>query len=397
MLLDAEAAAGRAGAIGVVEGEQPRLDFGNGEAGDRAGEFLREQNPLRAALVVDFRGLLVGLSSLRPLAAGASAYSITARPSASFSAVSKLSASRWPMSGRTTMRSTTTSMSCGNFLSSVGASASSWNLPSILTRWNPFLRYSASSLLVFALAAAHDRRQQIKPRALRQRQHAIDHLRDDLAFDRQAGGRRIGHADARPQQPHVVVDLGDGADRRARVFRGGLLLDRNRRRQPVDLVDIGLLHHLQELPRIGRQRLDVAALAFGIDGVERERGFAGARQAREHHQLVARNFDVDVFQIVLARAANGDRTQADWRMLASAFKISSMSAFPGARKTQEGRVAGKRSDASDRARNIGRTGVNFQCRVKTINGLFRCARKSRRNGSSGQQGAIKKPARGRLF
>jgi ABC-type transport system involved in multi-copper enzyme maturation permease subunit len=46
-------------------------------------------------------------------------------PSASFSAVSKLSARRWPISGRTTMRSTTTSMSCGNFLSRPGASASS--------------------------------------------------------------------------------------------------------------------------------------------------------------------------------------------------------------------------------------------------------------------------------
>ena len=123
MLLDAEAAAGRAGAIGVVEGKQPRLDLRNGEAGNRAGEFFREQDPLRPALVVDFCGLLVGFLLVGRHAAGASAYSITASPSASFSAVSKLSARRWPMSGRTTMRSTTTSMSCGNFLSSVGASA----------------------------------------------------------------------------------------------------------------------------------------------------------------------------------------------------------------------------------------------------------------------------------
>ena len=129
-------------------------------------------------------------------------------------------------------------------------------------------------LAVFALAAAHDRRQQIEPGAFGQRQHAIDHLRDDLALDRQARGGRIGHADARPQQPHVVVDLGDGADGRARIFRGRLLLDGDRRRQPVDLVDVGLLHHLQELARIGRERLDVAALALGIDGVEGERGFA---------------------------------------------------------------------------------------------------------------------------
>jgi|ERR1700733_4138622 hypothetical protein len=62
------------------------------------------------------------------------------------------------------------------------------------------------------------------------------------------------------------------------------------------------------------------------------------------------------------------RLLADWRR---AFKISSMSAFPGAGRRGKRRVAGKRSDANDQARNIGRTGINFQCRVKTINRLFR--------------------------
>jgi hypothetical protein len=59
MLLDAKAAAGRAGAIGVVEREQSGFDFRNREAGDRAGEFLREQNPLRSTLVVDFCDFLL--------------------------------------------------------------------------------------------------------------------------------------------------------------------------------------------------------------------------------------------------------------------------------------------------------------------------------------------------
>ena len=221
-------------------------------------------------------------------------------------------------------------------------------------------------LLVFALAATHDRREQIEPRAFGQRQHAIDHLRDDLAFDRQARGRRVGHADARPQQAHVVVDLGDGADRRARIFRRGLLLDRDRRRQPVDLVDVGLLHHLQELARIGRQRLDVAPLAFGVDRVEGERGFAGAGQAREHDELVARYLDVDVFQIVLARAANGDRTQAPGG-LTSCFQNFIHVGISGRARTRGEAHRRKAIGASDQARNIGRTGMNFQCRVKTIN------------------------------
>ena len=40
----AEAVAGRAGALRRVEAEQPRLDLGDGEAGDGAGEFLGEDD-----------------------------------------------------------------------------------------------------------------------------------------------------------------------------------------------------------------------------------------------------------------------------------------------------------------------------------------------------------------
>ena len=161
-------------------------------------------------------------------------------------------------------------------------------------------------LAVLALAAAHDRREQIEPCTLRQREDAIDHLADGLALDRQAGRRRIGNADARPQKPHVIVDLGDRADRRTRVLRGRLLLDGNRRRQAVDLVDVRLAHHFEELPRIGRQALDIAPLALGIDRVEGERRLAGAGQAREDDQRVARNGQIDVLEIVLARAPHGN-------------------------------------------------------------------------------------------
>ncbi len=58
-----------------------------------------------------------------PSASFSSAYSMRAMPSASSSAVSKLSESRAARSGRTAMRSTTTSMSCFSFLSSAGVSA----------------------------------------------------------------------------------------------------------------------------------------------------------------------------------------------------------------------------------------------------------------------------------
>ena len=210
------------------------------------------------------------------------------------------------MSGRTTTRSTTTSMSWLNFLSSAGADGDLVERAVDLDALEALLEVLRELLPVFALAPAHHRRQEVEPRALGQRHHPVDHLRHGLALDRQAGGRRIGDADARPQQTHVVVDLGDRADRRARILRGGLLLDGDRRRQPVDLVDIGLLHHLQELARIGREAFDVAALPLGIDRVEGERRLARARQAREHDEPVARDFEIDVLEIVLARTADRD-------------------------------------------------------------------------------------------
>src|SRR5690606_7630712 len=65
-------------------------------------------------------------------------------------------------------------------------------------------------------------------------------------------------------------------------------------------------HHLQELAGIGRQALDIAPLPLGIDGVEGERRLARAGQAGHDDQLVARQVEIDVLEVVLARAANGD-------------------------------------------------------------------------------------------
>ena len=119
--------------------------------------------------------------------------------------------------------------------------------------------------------------------------------------------RAVRDADARVEQPQVVVDLGDRADGRARVARRRLLVDRDRRRQALDEVDVGLVHLAEELPGVRRQRLDVAALALGVDRVERQRRLARARQTGEHDQLVAREHEVDVAEVVLARPADDDR------------------------------------------------------------------------------------------
>src|SRR3712207_136609 len=113
-------------------------------------------------------------------------------------------------------------------------------------------------------------------------------------------------ADARPEQAQVVVDLRDRADRRARVARRRLLVDGDRRRQALDRVDVGLVHLLEELAGVGRERLDVAPLALRVDRVERQRRLARAAQAGDHHQRVARQLDRDVLEVVLAGAGDDD-------------------------------------------------------------------------------------------
>ena len=130
---------------------------------------------------------------------------------------------------------------------------------------------------VFPLAIADHRRQQHQPRAFRQVEHGIDHLADRLGIQRFSMVRAARRAHAREHQPKVIVDFGHGADRRARVVTRRLLLDGDRRTQSLDVVEVRLLHHRQELARIGRKGLDVAPLPLGIDRVEGERRLAGSR------------------------------------------------------------------------------------------------------------------------
>src|SRR5207249_11850292 len=63
----------------------------------------------------------------------------------------------------------------------------------------------------------------------------------------------VSLANAGVQDAQVIVDLGDGADRRARVATGCLLLNADRRRQAGKVIDVRLLHLAHELPRIRRR------------------------------------------------------------------------------------------------------------------------------------------------
>ena len=160
--------------------------------------------------------------------------------------------------------------------------------------------------VALGLAVLDQRPEDEEARALRQREHLVDDLLDRLPLDLPAAGRAVRMADPGEEEPEVVVDLRDRPDRRSRVPAGALLVDRDRRRQAVDLVDVRLLHLAEELAGVGRQALDVAALALGVDRVEREAALAAAGEPGDDDEPVARERDGDVLEVVFAGTANDE-------------------------------------------------------------------------------------------
>jgi hypothetical protein len=134
-------------------------------------------------------------------------------------------------------------------------------------------------------------------------QDLVGHLVGGLALDHAPALGAVRGAHARVQQAKVVIDLGDGAHRGARVLRGRLLVDGDGRREALDAVEVGLVHLPQELARIAGEALNVAALPLRVDGVEGEARLARAREAGYDAEPVARDVYVHVAQVVLARAA----------------------------------------------------------------------------------------------
>ena len=129
-------------------------------------------------------------------------------------------------------------------------------------------------LAKLAFAAAHDGGQHGDTLAGRFGLVALDDLTDDLvgalARDQLVAVGAVWLAHRSPQKPQIVVDFRDCADGGARRARGGLLLDGDGGREAIDGVDIGPLHLVEELARVGGKRFNIAALAFGVDRVKGE-------------------------------------------------------------------------------------------------------------------------------
>ena len=159
---------------------------------------------------------------------------------------------------------------------------------------------------IFALSAPHDGRVDQNLAPLGHRHHLVRDLIYRLPFDPAAAFRAVRFAHAREQKTEIIVNFRHRAHRGAGIIGCGLLVDGNGGRQTLDGLDVRLFHLSQKHARVARQALHIAPLPFREDRLERERGLSAPRDPGEHHQLFAGDRKIDIFQIIFLRTFDSD-------------------------------------------------------------------------------------------
>ena len=149
-----------------------------------------------------------------------------------------------------------------------------------------------------------NRKEHMQASAVAQSEQAVRDFVHRILLYFLAALQAVSTSDAGEEQPQVIEDLGSGGDGRARIASGVLLLDGNGGRDPVDQIDVGLLNPLEKLARICGQRLDVTALAFGVERVEGERRFARTGDAGDDGQSVVLDLKINVLEVMNPGPAN---------------------------------------------------------------------------------------------
>ena len=174
-------------------------------------------------------------------------------------------------------------------------------------------------------------KQRLQPRSLAEGEHFLGNLVHGVALDQAVAPDAVHRPAARVKQAQVVVDLGGRGYGRARIAGGVLLLDGDGRGEPVDEINVRLLDPLEKLARVRRQRLHVAPLPLGVDGVEGQRRFARPGNSADHRQLAMGNLAGDVLQVVGPRAADDDSVVGCVQREDTGMKLSGGDPGPSAR------------------------------------------------------------------
>src|SRR5215831_4794274 len=165
---------------------------------------------------------------------------------------------------------------------------------------------------VKTFASFHQRREHLQGTAFRGRLNLFYNGSRTLFFHRQITVGTELRSGFCEQEAQEMVNLSDRRDGRFAPATSDTLLDGNSRRQSAYQIDIWFFELLHELPCVRRHAVEKAALSLGKKNIERDGRLAGAAQPGDHHKLSPRDFQIDVFEIVLARAMNMNRTVRFW-------------------------------------------------------------------------------------
>src|ERR1700730_579118 len=104
-----------------------------------------------------------------------------------------------------------------------------------------------------------------------------------------------------------MINLRESCHRTLVAAAAGALLDGHGGRNAEDRVDVGPRGGLYELPRVGVQGLEIAALSFREQDIECQGALAAARHARNDGESIETQAHIDILEIVFASAVNLDR------------------------------------------------------------------------------------------
>ena len=176
----------------------------------------------------------------------------------------------------------------------------------------PLRRQGRELLAEGPLAAPHHRRQHGQGGSCGQLPEFFRDLLRGLGGNGPLALRTVRPPQRREEDAEVVVDLGHGADGGPRVADRRPLLDGDGGTEPGDGLHVRLLHLVQELAGVRGKALDVAPLAFGVEGIEGQAALPGPRRPGDHDQAVPRDVAVHPLQVVDSRAADRDRLVPRW-------------------------------------------------------------------------------------
>ena len=138
----------------------------------------------------------------------------------------------------------------------------------------------------------------------------LHQLRRNAVRRLRRNGRAVMDAMLHPQldveQAQEMPDLGGGANRRLAPATRQSLLDRHRRRNAIHRVHLRPSGRLHDAARIRVERLQIAPLAFVEQDVEGESRLAGATDAGDYIEFIARNCHRQRLQVVLLGIDDAD-------------------------------------------------------------------------------------------